>query len=71
MRYFRSMMNFWSRLDLMLDSSTVVIERPAGSRRPRYQNIVYPLDYGYLEGVAGGDAQALDLGPTPNWWTRS
>ena len=60
-RYFRPMMDFWSRLDLMLDSSAVVIDRPAGSRHPRYQNIVYPLDYGYLEGVTGGDAQALDL----------
>jgi inorganic pyrophosphatase len=39
---------------------TVVIDRPLGSRHPRYPDIVYPVNYGYVPGVPGGDGAALD-----------
>ena len=39
----------------------VVIDQPAGSRHPRYPEIVYPLDYGYLKGTSGGDGNEIDV----------
>jgi inorganic pyrophosphatase len=39
---------------------TVVVDRPLGSRHPRHPDIVYPVNYGYVPGVAGGDGAPLD-----------
>ncbi len=38
---------------------TVHIDRPAGSRHPKW-DFVYPLNYGYVPGVFGGDGEELD-----------
>lgn len=40
----------------MLD---VVIDRPLGSKHPKFE-WHYPLNYGYIEGVIAGDDQELD-----------
>jgi inorganic pyrophosphatase len=39
---------FWSRLDELLATSRLVIDRPKGTRHPRYPEVIFPLDYGYL-----------------------
>lgn len=52
---------FWGHLDQLLRSAEVVIDRPKGSVHPRYPRLVYPLDYGYLKGVSGGDGNNLDV----------
>ena len=31
---------FWQRLDALLERSEIVIDRPKGSRHPRFQEIV-------------------------------
>ena len=53
--------SFWPRLDELLKSSQLVIDRPAGSAHPKYPAMVYPLDYGYLEGTSGGDGNEIDV----------
>ncbi len=52
---------FWARLDELIESSKIVLDRPKGSRHPRYTNIIFPLDYGYLEGTSGGDGDGIDI----------
>ena len=37
------------------------IDRPAGSRHPQYNDLVYPVNYGYVEGVPGGDGEDQDV----------
>jgi inorganic pyrophosphatase len=54
-------MDFWTRLEQMLDSHEIVIDRPKGSRHPKYPEIVYPFDYGYLEGTATKDGNEIDV----------
>lgn len=39
---------------------TVRIDRPLGSRHPRDAGMVYPVNYGYVPGVVGGDGAELD-----------
>ena len=39
---------------------TVIIDRPLGSRHPRHADIVYPVNYGYIEGVMAGDGEYQD-----------
>ena len=52
---------FWTYLDTLLSTSALVIDRPKGSAHPRYPELIYPLDYGYLSGVIGGDGEGLDV----------
>ena len=52
---------FWSHLDQLVAASRVVIDRPRGSHHPRYPLLVYPLDYGYLEGTSSKDGYEIDL----------
>lgn len=58
---------FWRRLDELLDRSRIVIDRPRGSHHPRFPEIVYTLDYGYLDGTtsAGGEGVDVWLGSDP------
>ena len=55
------MMDFWTRLDKLLGSVELVIDRPKGSKHPEYPTIVYPLDYGFLDGTSGGDGNEIDI----------
>jgi len=37
-----------------------VIDRPLGSRHPRFPDMIYPVNYGYVEDVIGGDGKEQD-----------
>jgi len=52
---------FWSHLDQLVAASRVVIHRPRGSHHPRYPILLYPLDYGYLEGTSSTDGYEIDV----------
>ena len=39
---------------------TVVIDRPLGSRHPNHSDIVYPVNYGYIQGVLAADGEEQD-----------
>ncbi len=53
--------NFWHCLDELLAKSKIVIDRPKGSIHPRYPQIVYQLDYGYLDGTKSSDNEDIDV----------
>lgn len=57
------MMNegFWLALDELITTSRLVIDRPKGSAHPRYPELVYPLDYGYLQNTASMDGDGIDV----------
>ena len=40
---------------------TGTIDRPIGSRHPRHPDMVYPVNYGYVDGVIGGDGESQEL----------
>jgi inorganic pyrophosphatase len=52
---------FWERADALVAASAIVFDRPKGSRHPRYPEVVYPLDYGYLAGTGAIDGDGVDL----------
>ena len=51
---------FWSALDRLVANSRLVLDRPRGSRHPRFPERIYPLDYGYLDGTAAADGGGID-----------
>ncbi|MEW5871155.1 MAG: nitroreductase family protein [Chloroflexota bacterium] len=53
--------DFWDYLDRLVARSPVVIDRPLGSAHPRFPELVYPLDYGYLQGTTTVDEGGIDV----------
>ncbi len=39
---------------------TVTIDRPLGSSHPEYPSMIYPINYGYIDGIMGGDNEYQD-----------
>ena len=39
---------------------TVTVDRPIGSHHPKYKNMYYPVNYGYIEGVIAPDGEEQD-----------
>lgn len=40
---------------------TVTIDRPLGSVHPKYDDMIYPINYGYIDGVIAPDGEELDV----------
>lgn len=40
---------------------TVEIDRPIGTPHPKHSEIIYPINYGYIPNVFGGDGEELDV----------
>ncbi|HET9911568.1 MAG TPA: hypothetical protein VFQ13_06750 [Anaerolineales bacterium] len=45
----------------LLATTPVIIDRPQGSAHPRYPEVIYPLDYGYLENTIASDGGGIDV----------
>ncbi len=39
---------------------TMMVDRPLGSHHPRYPDMIYPINYGYIAEIIGGDGEAQD-----------
>ena len=39
---------------------TVTVDRPMGSRHPRYPDLYYPINYGYISGTVAADGEEID-----------
>ena len=39
---------------------TVTVDRPLGSAHPDYPEMIYPLNYGYIEGIMAPDGEEQD-----------
>jgi inorganic pyrophosphatase len=53
--------DFWEALDRLVAACGVTIDRPRGSTHPRYPDLVYPLDYGFLIGTQAADGGGIDV----------
>ncbi len=45
----------------MIKTSGIIIDRPKGSKHPRFPDLTYPLDYGYLKNTRSSDGSGIDL----------
>ena len=39
---------------------TVTVDRPIGSRHPKYPDLLYPVNYGYIKGIIAPDGEEQD-----------
>ncbi len=52
---------FWRVMSELATSSSIFLDRPRGTAHPRYPEVIYPLDYGYLENTTSGDGAGIDV----------
>ncbi|MBM4724657.1 inorganic pyrophosphatase [Rhodococcus hoagii] len=57
----QTMQAFFAALDRLVGGASLRIDRPCGSAHPRFPEVIYPVDYGYLEGTSGGDNEGVDV----------
>jgi len=51
----------WETWEAQIRAGGITLDRPRGSRHPRYPEIVYPIDYGYVNGTVSTDGEELDV----------
>jgi inorganic pyrophosphatase len=52
---------YWDALAELVRTTMIAVDRPRGSRHPRYPATIYPLDYGFLEGTTSDDGAGIDV----------
>ena len=52
---------FWDEMASLIVSRPIVIDQPQGSVHPRNPDLIYPLNYGYLEGTLAADGDGIDV----------
>ncbi len=52
---------FWQGWTELIASHKIILDRPKGSRHPRYPELIYPLDYGYIENTTASDGDGIDV----------
>ncbi|MBM4481677.1 inorganic pyrophosphatase [Rhodococcus hoagii] len=57
----QTMQAFFAATGPTLGGASLRIDRPCGSEHPRFPEVIYPVDYGYLEGTSGGDNEGVDV----------
>ena len=59
---------FWEYLEKLVQENETIIDRPKGTKHPKYENMVYVVDYGYIKNTKSMDNGCIDIfvGSEPN-----
>lgn len=53
---------FWQKVDTVFLSSHLKVEHKKGETHTKFQNLIYPTEYGHLEDAGNGDGISVYLG---------
>lgn len=51
----------WTTWERTIADHGITLDRPRGSRHPVHREIVYPIDYGYVNDTVGADGEEVDV----------
>jgi inorganic pyrophosphatase len=52
---------FWEYLDKIVKFNEIIIDRPKGTKHPKYEKMVYIVDYGYIKNTKSMDGGGIDV----------
>lgn len=52
---------FWQKLDTLFLSSSFELKQAAGSKHPKYANLIYPVNYGTLKDTLSPDQLGIAM----------
>lgn len=53
--------DFWNAIEKIVRNSKIIIDRPKGSTHPKYTDLIYKVDYGYLANTNSMDKEGIDI----------
>ena len=53
--------NYWNLIEKLVHESKIIIDRPKGACHPKFQETIYEVDYGYLDGTTAIDGEGIDV----------
>ncbi|MDR1590858.1 MAG: inorganic diphosphatase [Puniceicoccales bacterium] len=53
--------DFWQILEQQIQKNGISIDRPKGKAHPRFPNLIYPIDYGYIPNTKSMDGEGIDI----------
>jgi inorganic pyrophosphatase len=53
--------DFWNYLNRLAKNNEIIIDRPKGTRHPKYNDMVYEFDYGYICNTKTTDGEGIDI----------
>lgn len=51
----------WEAWEILINKNGTTIDRPKGSRHPVFPDIIYPIDYGYINETLSTDGAEIDI----------
>jgi inorganic pyrophosphatase len=54
-------MNYWEMLQKIIKEKGITIDRKEGTQHPRYPDIIYVVDYGYINNTKSMDMNEIDV----------
>ncbi len=51
----------WDRWERLILSEGVLLDRPTKTPHPRYPEIIYPMDYGFIRNTTSSDGAEVDV----------
>lgn len=51
----------WEALEAQIQANGLTIDRPRHTAHPHFPEVVYPIDYGYVNGTVGEDGEPIDV----------
>jgi inorganic pyrophosphatase len=51
----------WHAWEVAIRAYGIQIERPKGTAHPRYPDMIYPIDYGFVPNTMGDDGYEIDI----------
>lgn len=51
----------WAGWEALIKRNGITVDRPYGTVHPRFPNIVYPIDYGYINDTLASDGVEVDV----------
>lgn len=54
-------MDYWDILDQLVGSNKLIIDRKKGTIHPKYANMIYPADYGFISDTQSMDGEGIDV----------
>ena len=51
----------WAGWETLIRTNGITLDRPRGSAHPVFPEIVYPIDYGFVNGTTSSDGHEVDV----------
>jgi inorganic pyrophosphatase len=53
--------NFFETFERLIRENGITIDRPKGTVHPRFPDLIYPINYGYINNTQSQDGEGIDV----------